>query len=177
MGRVKGDQVRAGPITPPIRKSLQKAPVISGSYMKFVLCITVIGLLAGGTPSQEPRPVDGSPRWSEHGNVRWRDERLLLDNLASQFRKSRNQLIYFLVYAGAGSCKDEARLRALRAKKYLVQHHSIPPRSIRWRDGGFRPELSFEIWLLRQGQPLPEPSTFLTIDPAAVKSPRNCKHL
>lgn len=145
--------------------------------MKFILFITVIGLLAGSTPSQEPRPVDSGPRWSEHGNVRWRDERSRLDNLAAQFRKSRNQLIYFLVYAGIGSCKDEARLRALRAKKYLVQQHSISPKSILWRDGGFRLELSFEIWLLRQDQPLPEPSTFLIIDPAAVKSQRNCKHL
>ncbi len=145
--------------------------------MKFILLITLIGFLAGNTPSQEPRPVDGGPRWSEHGNVPWRDERSRLDNLAVQFRKSRNQLIYFLVYAGIGSCKDEARLRALRAKKYLVQHHSIPPKSIRWRDGGFLPELSFEIWLLRQDQPLPEPSTFMTIDPAAVKPQRNCKDL
>ena len=143
--------------------------------MKFILLITVSGLLAVSTPSQEPRPVDGSPRWSEHGNVRWRDERARLDNLASQFRKSPNHLIYFLVYAGIRSCKHEARLRALRAKNYLVQHHSIPAKSISWRDGGFLPELSFEIWLLREDQPLPEPSTFMTIDPAAVKSQRNCK--
>src|SRR5688572_26365781 len=143
--------------------------------MKFILLVTVIGLLAVSTPSQEPRPVDGSPRWSEHGNVRWSDERARLDNLASQFRKSPNHLIYFLVYAGIRSCKHEARLRALRAKKYLVQHHSIPAQSISWRDAGFLPELSFEIWLLREDQALPEPSTFMTIDPAAVKSQRNCK--
>ena len=143
--------------------------------MKFILLVTVIGLLAVSTPSQEPRPVDGSPRWSEHGNVRWSDERARLDNLASQFRKSPNHLIYFLVYAGIRSCKHEARLRALRAKNYLVQHHSIRPKSINWRDGGFRQELRVEIWLLRQDQSLPEPSTFLTIDPADVKSQRNCK--
>jgi hypothetical protein len=147
--------------------------------MKFILLITVIGLLAVSTPSQEPCPVDrpcgGIPRWAEHGNVRWRDERAQLDNLASQFPKSPNQVIYFLVYAGLRSCKDEARLRALRAKKYLVQHHSIPPKSISWRDGGFLPELRVEIWLLHQDQPLPEPSTFMTIDPADVKLQRNCK--
>jgi hypothetical protein len=129
--------------------------------MKFILLIAVIGLLAVSTPSQEPCPVDrpcaGIPRFVEYGDVRWRDERAQLDNLASQFRKSPNQVIYFLVYAGMRSCKDEARLRALRAKKYLVQHHSIPPRSISWRDGGFRPELQVEIWLLTQAQPLPEP--------------------
>jgi hypothetical protein len=147
--------------------------------MKFILLITVVGLLAVSTPSQEPCPVHlpcgGTPRWAEHGNVRWRDERAKLDSLGSQFRKSPNHVIHFLVYAGIGSCKDEARLRALRAKKYLVQHHSIPSKSISWRDGGFRAELRVEIWLLRQDQPLPEPSTFMTIDPAHVKSQRNCR--
>ena len=145
--------------------------------MKFVLLIPVIGLLTLSTLSQEPCPVDipcgGIPRWSEHGDIRWRDERALLDNLASQFRKSPNHVIHFLVYAGMNSCKDEARLRALRAKKYLVQHHSISSKSISWRDGGFLPDLRFEIWLLRQDQPLPEPNTFMTIDP--IKSQRNCK--
>ena len=147
--------------------------------MKFILLITAVLLLAVSSPSQEPCPVDtpcgGISRWSEHGNVRWRDERARLDNLASQFQNSPNHRIYFLVYAGMHSCKDEARLRALRAKKYLVQHHSIPPKKISWRDGGFLPELSFQIWLLRQDQPLPEPSTSMTIDPAAVKSQRNCR--
>jgi hypothetical protein len=147
--------------------------------MKFISLMTVIGLLAIGTPSQEPCPVDnpcgGIPRWSEHGNVRWRDERARLDNLASEFQKSPNHIIYFLVYAGIRSCKDEARFRALRAKKYLVQHHSIPAKSISWRDGGFRTELSFEIWLLRQDQPFPEPHNFMTSDPAYVKSQRSCR--
>ena len=141
--------------------------------MKLILLIPVLGLLVVSTPSQEPRPVDATPRWSEHGNVQWSDERARLDNLASQFRRSPNHVIHFLVYAGMRSCKGEARLRALRAKKYLVQHHSIPPKSISWRDGGFLPELSFEIWLLRRDQPLPEPHTFMTIDPAP-KSQRNC---
>ena len=147
--------------------------------MKFILLITVIGLLAVSTPSQDPCPVDlpcgGIPRWAEHGNVRWRDERGVLDNLASHFRKSPNHVIHFLVYAGIHSCKDEARLRALRAKKYLVQQHSIPAKSISWRDGGFRPELQVEIWLLPQDRPLPEPSTFIRVDPADVKSQRNCR--
>ena len=149
--------------------------------MKLILLIIAIGFFGISAPSQDPCPVDlpcGSiPRWAEHGNVRWRDERARLDNLASQFRKSPDYVIHFLVYAGIRSCKDEARLRALRAKKYLVQHHSIPPKSISWRDGGFIRSFRVEIWLLRQDQPLPEPSTFMTIDPADVKSQRNCKEL
>ena len=114
--------------------------------MKFILIITVIVLSEVSTLSQEPCPPDlpcgGIPRFFEHGNIRWRDERAVLDHLALTFGKSPDHVIYFLIYAGLRSCKDEARLRALRAKKYLVQRHSITGRSIVWRDGGVRPDLS-----------------------------------
>ena len=113
----------------------------------------------------------------EHGNVKWSDERAVLDRLADGVRKSQNQVIYFLIYPGKNSCNDEARLRAMRAKKYLVQHHKISGADIVWKSGGFRQELSVEIWLLPKDKPLPEPSTFLTIDPAQVHLSRRCKGL
>jgi len=100
-----------------------------------------------------------------------------LDHVAIQFRKSSNQVIYFLIYAGLRSCENEVRLRALRAKRYLVRHHKIPQASIIWKDGGLRPDLSVEIWLIPRDKPLPEPFTFITIDPSQVRLSRNCKEL
>ena len=113
----------------------------------------------------------------EHGNVRWSDERGVLDHLADSFRKSNNQVIYFLIYPGQNSCKDEARLRAQRAKRYLVQRHRIPAVDIVWKSGGFRPDLTVEIWLLPKDKPLPEPSTFITIDPSQIHVSRKCTEL
>jgi hypothetical protein len=143
----------------------------------------VSALLITSAKAQEPCPPDRPPdapcgdilRFMEHGNVRWRDERAVLDHLADSFRKSSNQVIYFLIYPGLSSCKDETRLRALRAKQYLVQHHKIPQGHIVWKNGGFRPDLSVEIWLLPKDKPLPEPSTFITIDPSQVHLKRKCK--
>ena len=113
----------------------------------------------------------------EHGNIRWSDERAVLDHLADSFRRSRNQVIYFLIYPGQTSCENEARLRALRAKKYLVLHHKIPQPDIVWKEGSFRPDLSVEIWLLPKDKPLPEPSKFITIDPSNVRLRGKCKEL
>ena len=113
----------------------------------------------------------------EHGDVRWSDERGVLDHLADSFRQSNNQVIYFLIYPGLDSCKDEARLRAARAKKYLVQRHKIPQADIVWKAGGVRTDLSVEIWLLPKDKPLPEPAAFMTIDPAQVHLSRKCKEL
>ena len=113
----------------------------------------------------------------EHGNLKWRDERAVLNHLADSFRKSNNQVIYFLIYAGQRSCENEARLRALRARTYLVQHHKISAADIVWKDGGFRPDVSVEIWLLPKDKPLPEPSTSITTGLSKVRLSRKCNEL
>jgi hypothetical protein len=155
-----------------------------GKSMKFILFM-VIALVTLSAKAQKPCPPDRPPdapcgdllRFMEHGNVRWGDERAVLDHLADSFRRMNNQVIFFLIYPGQNSCKDEARLRALRAKKYLVQRHRIPQNDIVWKSGGFRSDLSVEIWLLPKGKPLPEPETSLTIDPSRVQLNRKCKEL
>lgn len=148
------------------------------SVMKLTLFMA-IAFLTISAKAQEPCPPDlpcgGIPRFMEHGNVRWRDERGVLDHLADSYRRSSNQVIYFLIYPGHKSCKDEARLRALRAKQYLVQRHKIPQADIVWRNGGFRVDLSVEIWLLPKDKQLPEPSTHITIDPSQIHVSRKCK--
>ena len=150
-----------------------------------MLFLVITALLTISAKAQQPCPSDRPPdtpcgdllRFMEHGNVRWRDERAVLDHLADSFRRLNNQVIYFLLYPGENSCKDEARLRAVRAKKYLVQRHGIPQNEIVWKSGGFRSDLSVQIWLLPKDKPLPEPQTFLTIDPSQVHSNRKCKEL
>ena len=153
---------------------------VCGRSMKFIFFMA-IAFLTISAKGQEPCPPDlpcgGIPRFMEHGNVRWSDERGVLDHLADSFRKSSNQVIYFLIYPGQNSCKDEARRRALRAKQYLVQRHKIPEADIVWKSGGFRPDLSVEIWLLPKDRPLPEPSNFITIDPSQVRLRGKCKEL
>ena len=145
------------------------------------ILITVVAFFTISAKAQEPCPVDvpcgGIPRFMEHGDVKWSDERAVLDHLADSFRSSNDQVIYFLIYPGLNSCKDEARLRAMRARKYLVQRHKIPQADILWKSGGLRPDLSVEIWLLPKDRPLPEPSTFDTIDPKHVHLSRKCKEL
>ena len=149
--------------------------------MKLLLLPIATAFLAINLNAQVPCPPDvpcgGIPRFMEHGNVRWSDERGVLDHLADSFRNSSNHLIYFLIYAGQNSCRNEARLRALRAKNYLVQHHKIPQADILWKDGGFRPDLSVQIWLMPKDKPLPEPDTSITIDPSEVHLKRKCKNL
>ena len=128
--------------------------------MKFFAAIIVCLTLLTSSFGQEPCPVDvgcgGTPRYREYGNIRFSDERAVLDNLAVQLRNWPDEIAYFLIYAGARSCVNEARYRAIRAKRYLVRKHRIPADRVLWKDGGFRPDQSTEIWLLPRGKQLPE---------------------
>ena len=136
--------------------------------MKQFLAI-IIGSLTLFTISygQEPCPVDvgcgnGIPRYREYGNIRWSDERAVMDDLAQQLRNSPNEIAYLMIYAGQTSCINEARKRAIRAKNYLVHKHGIPADRILWKDGGYLVDVSIEIWLLPRGRALPQPDPMLS---------------
>lgn len=151
--------------------------------MHVIIVALTMMLFVIGAKGQEPCPVDDGPcegripRWIEHGNIRFRDERAVLDHLAAQARNAPQQVIYFLIYAGEKSCVNEARLRGLRAKSYLVRKHAIAADRIVWKDGGFRPDVSVQIWLLPLGQPGPEPSLSLTLDRSRFRPPKNCQKI
>ena len=128
--------------------------------------------MRGQQPCAVDLPCNGIPRFAEYGNIRARDERAVLDDLAEALRMSPDQIVYVQVYAGQEACVNEARLRALRIKNYLIKKYAIAAERIVWRDGGFRPDLSTELWLLPKTKPLPEPSPRL---PRANKLLGKCK--
>ena len=144
--------------------------------MRFALTIIFALFVGISVYSQEPspvRPVDAIPHYVEYGNIRFRDEKAMLDHWASQFRVFPDRAIYIFAYSGRQTCKGEAGARALRAKNYLVKKHSIPTDRVIWKDGGFRERLSVELWL-RQLTDTP-PAAVPTVDPAEVEFLGECK--
>lgn len=138
---------------------------VSG-HNRIVLVLVAMWATALSLDAQERCPPDnpcgGIPRFAEYGNIRARDERAVLDHLAKQLRMSSDEIVYVLVYAGQEACINEASLRTVRIKNYLVKQHSIAPDRIVLKDGGFRSDLSTELWLLPRTSRLPEASPMLT---------------
>jgi hypothetical protein len=120
---------------------------------------------ADGALGQEPCPPDnpcgGIPRFAEYGDIRESDERAVLDHLAKQLRMSPDEIAYVMVYAGQEACINEAKLRTIRIKNYLVKKHAIAADRIILKDGGFLADLSTQLWLLPRTRSLPEPSPTL----------------
>ena len=143
-----------------------------------MLAIVTLAGLSITTQAQQPCPgdtpcINGILRFSEYGNISERDESYVLDSLAAQYRKEPGSIVYLLIYAGQKACVNEANKRAIRARNYLVQKHGIPASRIVWKDGGFKVDVSTQLWLLPEKSMLPEPNP--TLERAGVQFIKRCK--
>ena len=133
-------------------------------------------VVAGTAAEQEtssPRPADAIVGRFEYGNIRWRDEKGLLDHYADRLKKSETWVLYVFAYSGVRPCKRTARVRALRARNYLITKHGIAPNRVIWKDGGFGVDISTELWLLRRSDTPPTP--YSIVDQSSVQFIPGCK--
>ena len=124
-------------------------------------------------PCPPDLPCGGIPRFAEYGNIRASDERAVLDHLAKQLLSSPDEIAFVLIYAGQEACIEEGWFRLQRIKNYLVKKHAIASDRIVLKDGGFRADLSTQLWLLpSRSSNFPEASPNL---PRANKLLGKCK--
>jgi|ERR1700752_1735978 len=108
-----------------------------------------------------------------YGGISWELEKLHLDNFAIQLQHESDSIGYIIVYAGRRACVDEAKDRALRAKKYVVETRGIQASRIKWIDGGYREELTVVLQPAPRGAP--ELTASPTLKPSEVQIIKNCK--
>ena len=95
-----------------------------------------------GTKPNPPRKFD------EYGNIRFNDEKARLDNFAIQLQNEPGAQGYIYGY---GSCGSEGQERGNRAKDSLVNTRGIDAGRLVVVDGGCKPELKVELWIVPQG--------------------------
>ena len=111
-----------------------------------------------------PRKID------EYGNIRFNDEKARLDNFAIELQNDPTSTGYIIAYGGRTGRAGEAQRRADRAKNYLVNTRGISADRIVTVDGGFREELTVELWIVPSGATPPPASP--TVDPSEVRPAR-----
>jgi len=123
-----------------------------------------------------------SPEWltcvadqwfDSYGELSWEQEKAHLDNFAIILQQDPNLIGNIIVYAGRRSCANEARDRALRAKKYVTETRGIQGSRIKWLDGGYREELTIILQPVPAGAP--ELTASPTLKPSEVRIIKNCK--
>jgi hypothetical protein len=150
--------------------------------MKFIftsaLCLCAVLLLSGQqtraqSVPEKPTIVDFFP-FDVYGAISSGDERARLDNLATQLLKDPEQVAYIFVYAGRRPCADESRAKIARIKNHFVKTLGIKPERVILQDGGYRDELTVELWLWRRTIEFSPPSATPHVAPGEVRM-KNCK--
>ena len=102
-----------------------------------------------------------------YGNIRFEDEQARLDNYAIELLNNPMAQGHLFCYGGRSGRAGEAERRCVRAKKYLVEQRGVEASRLLAVDGGFREELTVELFIVPAGE-LP-PQAVPTVDPAEVE--------
>ena len=81
---------------------------------------------------------------------------------------SSDYLGYILVFNAPDMCRGEAQARAVRAKRYIVEHRGIPENRVIWKEEGRREELVTTLYLLKPSYAVPY--HMLTFEPSKDES-------
>jgi hypothetical protein len=105
--------------------------------------------------------------FDEFGNINCEVEALRLDNLANTLLNYPNLQVHIVFYGGRTGSRNYALARAARMKSYLVQTRGLKDARIFTLDGGYRNEVSGELWLSSRGTTAPPLSP--TVDKKYVR--------
>jgi hypothetical protein len=114
------------------------------------------------------RAIPLAHKVDEYGNIRFNDEKARLDNYAIELQNDPTAQGYLICYGGRKGRTGEAQRRCDRAKDYLVNTRGISGDRIVTVDGGYREELTVELWVVPSGANPPTGSP--TVDPSEVKA-------
>ena len=127
----------------------------------LVWLLSVSSLLYAAEPAALPTtPFD------QYGTPRWEDEKPRLDNFAIELQNDKSALGFFLVSDKTGGCPGEAQARAIRAKRYMVEHRGVPWNRVIWRREGYRPFLQTTLLIVPPGVKVPYPLDSDSMSPA-----------
>jgi hypothetical protein len=133
--------------------------------MKVVLTTAVCLLAFGSVQAQDLRKFD------VYGDIPYPDEKKRHDLLALQMQSDPDFVVWLVIYA---PCVGEARLRAIRAKHYLVKNRGVKEDRVLWIDGGYDgDELNVHVWLLPRSFGYPYWESY--VGKRGVQAPKNCE--
>lgn len=114
-----------------------------------------------------------APMLAQYSSVSQDEEREHLDRLAQHLKAGPSESIAYLIsYAGERACIYESEWRAKRARRYLIENHSISASRVVTVEAGFRKNWMVEIYVQPRLDcgPLPNP----TLRPSQVRIQGRC---
>jgi hypothetical protein len=129
----------------------------------------------GGLPDSCPQTASCATQFTggvttevdEYGPVSFEDEQVRLNRFVVELQNDPTAQGYLIGYGGRRGRDGEAQRRLDRAREYLVNTLGVAGSRLVTIDGGFREELTVELFVVPQGAHPPAASQ--TIDPAEVE--------
>jgi hypothetical protein len=138
----------------------------------FISQLSVDGAKPGAPPD---RLLDEYARlFDEYGRIGWRDEKARLDNFAIQLIDEPKAIGYIFVINGRNGCSEEAAARAIRAKRYLVEHRSVPWNRVISKEDGYGDTFRTVLLAAPADRPFSYPAFGSKISPDEVHATKNC---
>jgi hypothetical protein len=119
--------------------------------MTWLIATTLLLCISQVIPGQEQGGVKtggtlAPDRYDQWGDLRFVDETVHLNKIANQLKEWRLSIAYIVIHAGQKACDGEAKARGIRARNYLLKL-GIGPERVVWLDGGWKKELSVDVWI------------------------------
>ena len=158
-----------------VREGIRYAVSSDGTLesVSYIPSASNSNLRCQGFPSYDGGVTEHQSIFDSYGDLFWADEKGRLDIFAATLQHNPDLMGYIIVYAGRRACISEAKNRALRAKKYVVETRGIQAERVKWIDGGYREELTTILQAAPRGAS--ELTASPTLKPSEVRIIRNCK--
>ncbi|HKS26188.1 MAG TPA: hypothetical protein VJS44_00140 [Pyrinomonadaceae bacterium] len=90
-------------------------------------------------------------KYDEYGNLKFNEERLRLDQFATELRKEPGAKGYILVYDRTDILRSQAYERGEKARNYLVKEYGFQEAQVVLVNGGYREKRSVELFITPAG--------------------------
>ena len=113
--------------------------------------------------------------FDSYGLIRWQDEQAHLDNFAIQLMNDPDLVGYIFIYDGNDVCVGEAQERAVRAKRYVVEHRGVPWNRVIWRHDGYSESFFLQMQPASRSSRIWYPFLGPSIPSTRHRVARNCR--
>ena len=107
---------------------------------RLVVIVLIAASLLANSLLVFATPGPNSP-FDQYSTIAWENEMARLDNFAIQIQNWVPSVGYIVIFDEAGGCPGEAKARAIRAKRYIVEHRGVPWNRVIWRVDGYQSEI------------------------------------
>jgi hypothetical protein len=135
--------------------------ILTAIFVGLALCVDVpcrASVFNGGAEETGVEEEKPAARFDVFGDLRDCDLGARLDNFAIHLVNEKTSKGQVIIYSGRYDLPSRVTIYREHIGHYLVNSRGLEPNRLAMFDGGYREELTIELWIVPKGVPAPEPT-------------------